>query len=193
MTTKKSRKHTGDVKSSEKKPSTTEKTSSSTKTILDSLSKQFDDAVLPAWWDIHYQNMPDYLYHYTTGGGLIGIFESNKIWASNVLYMNDRSEIFLGLELALTILGAKKEQASQPETREFLSGMEAILSPTKWLFDFYVACFCAKDDLLSQWRGYAGMGNGYSLAVFPEELEHGSGNGIAPNIGLRKVIYDEQE
>jgi len=192
MTTKTISKRKRDVKSNARSRLNKEKQSSTT-VILDSLSREFDNATLPQWWDIHYQNMPHYLYHYTTGAGLIGIFESNKIWASNVLYMNDRSEILHGLQLASTIVGEKQQQASLPETRDFLNGVEAILDPAKWLFDFYVACFCAKDDVLSQWRGYAGMGNGYALAVFPEELEHGSGNGIAPNIGLRKVIYDEQE
>lgn len=163
-----------------------------TRHILDEMSQQFDDALLPEWWEIHYQKMPEYLYHYTTGGGLVGIFESNKIWASNVLYMNDRSEVLYGIWLAKNIIKDRKERATTQATKDFLTGLENMLDPTRWLFDFYAACFCAKDDVLSQWRGYAGMGNGYALAVFPEELEKGSGNGIAPNIGLRKVIYDEE-
>jgi hypothetical protein len=160
--------------------------------ILDALSQQFDDALLPEWWETHYQKMPEYLYHYTTGGGLVGIFASNKIWASNVLYMNDRSEVLYGIDLAKSIISDEKKQATAQTTKDFLTGLENMLDPTRWLFDFYAACFCAKDDVLSQWRGYGGMGNGYALAVFPEELEKGSGNGMAPNVRLRKVIYDEK-
>jgi hypothetical protein len=37
--------------------------------------------------------MADLLWHYTTGAGLRGILEKNLLWATDVRYMNDESEL----------------------------------------------------------------------------------------------------
>lgn len=39
------------------------------------------------------------LYHYTSLEGLMGIIESKSIWATNVLYLNDASELNYSLKL----------------------------------------------------------------------------------------------
>lgn len=166
---------------------------SASEKALNALSVEFHDALLPSWNEIHYHSMPSYLYHYTTGAGLVGIFDTNKIWASNVLYMNDRMEVLLGVHMAHKIIEEKRESSDSQEVKDFLGKMIHVLDPSKWLFDFYVACFSEKDDDLGQWRGYGEMGSGYNLGIFPEELERGAGVGIKPNVGLRKVIYDEQQ
>src|SRR6266853_5638707 len=33
------------------------------------------------------------LYHYTDSAGLIGILKSSLFWATNIYYLNDRSEV----------------------------------------------------------------------------------------------------
>ena len=33
------------------------------------------------------------IYHYTSINGLIGIIERKSIWATNILYLNDASEL----------------------------------------------------------------------------------------------------
>jgi hypothetical protein len=35
----------------------------------------------------------DLLYHYTDAGGLMGILESQRLWASNAAYLNDPTEL----------------------------------------------------------------------------------------------------
>ena len=42
---------------------------------------------------------PEVLYHYTSGAGLLGIITSHELWASDVFYLNDPSEIFYSLGL----------------------------------------------------------------------------------------------
>ncbi len=37
-----------------------------------------------------------YLYHYTSAEGLKGILEDRRIWASDIFYLNDWTELFLG-------------------------------------------------------------------------------------------------
>ena len=62
------------------------------------------------------------------------------------------------------------------------------------MYDIYVACFCAIDNLTSQWRRYSNKGGGYSLGFqfysttnFTYDIDN------IPNLklaGLRKVVYD---
>jgi hypothetical protein len=33
------------------------------------------------------------LYHYTTADGLLGIIQTGQVWATNILYLNDASEL----------------------------------------------------------------------------------------------------
>jgi hypothetical protein len=181
------------AKNGSKKTKAAKKGISASEQSLNALSVEFHNALLPSWYEIHYQAIPSYLYHYTTGAGLVGIFDTNKIWASNVLYMNDRMEVLLGVRMAHKIIEEKRESSSSQDTKDFLSKMINVLDPSKWLFDFYVACFSEKDDDLGQWRGYGEMGNGYNLGIFANELGRGAGVGLIPNVGLRKVIYDEQQ
>jgi hypothetical protein len=44
----------------------------------------------------------------------------------------------------------------------------------EWPRRCLAACFCAKGDLLSQWRGYAGGTGGFALAA--RELLAGTGH-----------------
>ena len=53
--------------------------------------------------------------------------------------------------------------------------------------NIFAACFCAKGDLLSQWRGYAGGNHGYAIGFDPDALMQ-----IADRLGLTlgPSIYD---
>jgi len=43
---------------------------------------------------------PDMLYHYTSSTGLIRIAESKKLWATNILYLNDSRELDHAMDYA---------------------------------------------------------------------------------------------
>lgn len=53
-------------------------------------------------------DLPDTLYHYTDLNGLAGIWEKGRMWATNSLYLNDTSELSLGLNVVKSRL-AKRE------------------------------------------------------------------------------------
>jgi Protein of unknown function (DUF2971) len=149
-----------------------------------SMSKPFRDWAGPVLND-HPQ-----LYHYTNSAGLMGVLGERTIRATHVHYLNDRSE----LEYAYKVV---REQARRflelkPESSELVE--TAVQTMDSMPATRFVACFCAKPDLLSQWRTYGSAGGGFAI---------GSHTGVLRNLtALRQdqrttfldlfpVIYDE--
>jgi Protein of unknown function (DUF2971) len=128
------------------------------------------------------ETAPSILYHYTTCNGLLGILETNKLWASDVRYLNDSKEIDYGLEMIRSICHefAPSISAAHAERLRTLTETLSVVDTT------YAACFCESDDLLSQWRAYgSGDGStGYSLGFQVDGLPSGSG------MSVDSVIYD---
>ena len=77
-------------------------------------------------------------YHYTSLSSVFAILDSDSFLASNVRFSNDSTE-----EKMLKL----EEQANR---------------------DDYIICFCAENDILSQWRGYCHNGG----AAIEFELNH---------------------
>lgn len=146
--------------------------------------------------DKHPEGEPVHLAHYTTADGLRGIVQNGNLWASGAYYLNDSSELDYGCHLFCEILTrAIAEDGRDPisknifqEARKaFESGgsMESIITRT------YVACFCERDNLLSQWRAYAQSG-GYAI-VFPlKQLRGGMMVSDQYHTELHRVIYNRQ-
>jgi Protein of unknown function (DUF2971) len=138
------------------------------------------------------------LYHYTDWNGLHGIVKTQTIWASNIRFLNDQTELLLAKEpltrlflpkareLAAELV--KRKQASNVEIERFggLEGMSVDLTG-KYIDsvyevtgdDFYIVSLCGVpsnehtrvNGLLSQWRGY-GSGGGFAIVFATKELEN---------------------
>jgi len=131
------------------------------------------------------------LYHYTTLSGLLGIIANSSIWASDVRYMNDASELTYAAEMIAAVVAETLESVEDealcsalPKRTGFANAFEHGSRP-------FVACFCEEHDLLSQWRGYRGDEPGFSLGMDVPGIARVGG--LPPNTHLRKVIYDENE
>lgn len=127
---------------------------------------------------------PDILYHYTTSFGLSGILNSKSIWLSDPRYLNDGLEIKYGVQLFESVLhdaATSFDKSAEP----YIAKIKKELYTTEQTH--YVASFCETDDLLSQWRGYANSGVGYSIGFKSESLAKNSES------VLKKVIYDKEE
>ena len=59
-------------------------------------------------------DLPDFLHHYTSGQGLLGILRSAGMHCTNVLYMNDSSEMDYGRELVIRVIEERKHNAGAP-------------------------------------------------------------------------------
>lgn len=130
---------------------------------------------------------PQQLFHYTSMKGLYGIISTGEIWATQIGYLNDRSEFNHAVDIAKLYLEWKLEERNLPKDLlnlflKSLTNMENV--------GIYVCSFTENGDLLSQWRAYSGSSAGYSIGFDSESLSN------SPNYNLFylfKCIYDEVE
>ena len=75
---------------------------------------------------------------------------------------------------------------------KFLDRSRTTANAFDGMFDFYVACFCERDDLLNQWRLYADAGGGFALGFKTKDIGlRWGGLQRDQDFFLRKVIYEE--
>lgn len=134
---------------------------------------------------------PELLFHYTTPAGLLGILGSSRLWATNYRFLNDKSEVTYGFAIFEQVVQARLEITDHPICSEMLSRLLRTANAFDGMLDFYVTCFCERDDLLHQWRFYAGAGGGYALGFETKFIGLRWGQ-IHPNqdLVLTKVIYN---
>lgn len=129
------------------------------------------------------------LYHYTSGIGLMGIFDSGAVWASNIHQLNDSSEFRHALDLAKHEIA--NVVAGSKDTRAAALGVRlADLMERCCKLSVYISCFSEVGDSLSQWRGYCPEAFGYSIG-FDEEILRSSV--VRQGFVLSKCIYDDNE
>jgi hypothetical protein len=115
---------------------------------------------------------PPILYHYTNDAGLRGILESGKLWLTDILSLNDPSELSHGLSLATTILSGKAANGP-PESKLFADDFAEMmrLGKVQKSGDYFICSFSSTGDDLGQWRAYADNGHGYALGFDANVLE----------------------
>jgi hypothetical protein len=110
------------------------------------------------------QTVPQVLWHYTSISGLEGMLRTSELWLSNMLYLNDAMEHHLLRQRVASLADeVVKNVELRNDVKRAFSGDE---SPT-----FYVMCFSADGDLLSQWRAYADDGEGVAIGFNTSFLE----------------------
>jgi hypothetical protein len=159
---------------------------------LDSECKEFIDAWKKAWADRH-DETPDCLYHYTGAEGAIGILTNETIWASDARYLNDLSE----LSYVNGILACVANELAGHFPRDGLAHafldaacadlLDAFTGRCSSQASIYVASFCERGDLLSQWRAYTASGQGYALGFEPQQMRS------PPGLLLRRVFYEKDD
>jgi hypothetical protein len=129
-------------------------------------------------------NPPEgYIFHYTTAAGLQGIVESNCLHASGAYFLNDYSELEYGRKILADVFDQwelDNPEAAQDLTAELVYDLRERITDEKGrealVHSVYLACFCQRDNVLSQWRTY-GQAGGYSVG-FPVVL--GAIRGVGP-------------
>jgi hypothetical protein len=135
------------------------------------------------------------LYHYTTAKGLLGILESNVLWAGDLSYMNDFSEF----KYAENLIENELKKAIEISMPELLKESRYLVLTQPFsnarrlnIYSAYSFCFCQEGDQLSQWRGYAQKGTGYSLGFDAKQIQLTLKESKNP-AHLGKIIYKPEE
>lgn len=116
------------------------------------------------------------LYHYTSSRGLLGILEEGRLWATNLEFLNDPSELKHTIALAerLTYAQVIVLSRKEPLFSDLLGKVFHSIDSYANSYRFFTTCFCQDGgDTLSQWRAYGDMGTGYSLGFSLQDLEKG--------------------
>ena len=121
------------------------------------------------------------LAHYTTIQVLERILETNEIWFSNPLFMNDLEEVRFGILEGNKLVLQSDEIAKACKTKERASYFWHSFNhyfgqfDMQHIFDTYVFCMSEhetydNDGLLSMWRGYGANGNGVGIVFDTGQL-----------------------
>jgi len=138
---------------------------------------------------------PERLWHYTSGSGAKGIFESRTLWAGHLGYMSDPSEVGHAMSVSREVVERLKQEL--PEHQGTLQQWTQYVTdnpPKSWAPNVFAVSFSEQPDLLSQWRGYAtGPGGpfciGFPFAMLRERID--AVEGLVWT--LRKCIYSRVE
>ncbi len=121
-----------------------------------------------------YPNNSNSLFHYTNNAGLMGILESQNIWATHYKFLNDSMELaFCQASLIDRVVDDLKnyfkKSFSLSEYEKFAEICCQTINSKFFEGDCYIASFCIADNsyikrngLLSQWRAY-GQDGGYAI------------------------------
>ena len=129
---------------------------------------------------------PNALFHYTTADGLHGILTSDSLLATHYSALNDSAELRYGHEKLLAVIEHRLKRARNTQHREFYSALVDHIRDACREHGGYVASFCARADILSQYRIYGGAG-GYALGFDTQRLLFSQGPAY---LRLYRVEYD---
>jgi hypothetical protein len=133
----------------------------------------------------------DQLFHYTDLTGFGSIISNHDLWLTHLRYSNDEEEMLHGQRIVSEVIAQGLAAKNPPEGASAF--LERVKQKLEQQVDVYICCFCLKDDLLSQWRGYGANGSGVSMGIDPQEFEWLTGPDSPPGGLLRvwKVFYEE--
>lgn len=144
--------------------------------------KWFNDLYKPKKVDV-----PETLYHYTDAAGLFGMLSGGAIWLTEARYLNDKTENIAFLEVAKSMLYKKSNSSSDDIEKSLCAKIPSYLSVKSNVRTFIFSLSSQMDDL-SQWRGYAHEGKGFTIGFSGESL---CDCAISESMmGLAKVDYD---
>ena len=128
---------------------------------------------------------PELLFHYTTLAGGYGILRSDALWMTKIRYLDDTSELEIGIATFKLLLEELLHAPGPPDEHQLLDAVVTGLGSVA-ASNICVTSFCEHGDLLSQWRWYGEGGRGLSIGVTSQVLR-GMASG---RINLWKCIYD---
>jgi hypothetical protein len=128
--------------------------------------------------------------------------ENGKIWATNILYLNDSEEFFNAKEAFNSVFEAmwdtrEEIDALTEEEQDFLSlldrRIEKIFEYNEDGFKVFVSSFSESADKLSQWRGYCPDGSGICVGFDFVHLNNLAGCQLVKCIYVKQSMSSSEE
>lgn len=107
---------------------------------------------------------PEFVYHYTTLEGFVGIVQSRSIWLSDYSYLNDKRELTHGVETIREVIAEMSQSKRTTAVTELLQAWDRELTAPS--HRVCIASFSGEDDSLSQWRAYGSI----AIGIEPQHL-----------------------
>lgn len=140
------------------------------------------------------------LFHYCSTQVFHSVVTNKQLWMSDISKSNDYKEILMlnpGIFYQIESLYKDNPFPFEFDGSKDIDAIRSILQKASYYINEYytrgilrsfVSCFCEDGDVLSQWRGYANDGNGFSVGFSLKELQKYCDNteGI---ISIDKVEY----
>jgi len=137
------------------------------------------------------ENVQVPLFHYTGISSLLGMVETNAIWATSISYLNDSEEILHACELIKSEIQERKSEHESDLISRFYSELTNWIDKlSKSVIDIYIISFSENPFLLSQWRSYTPHGKGVCIEfnkVYINKLLSNS------RMKFAKCVYDIEE
>ena len=161
--------------------------------VTDGPCKQFRDACYDKWKGTQPQREPKIVYHYTKAEAFRQILNSGTLWASDIRYMNDASEVTYVSDILKSIIKDAMKSVHEDDEREFLERIANGFNVTD-MVRVFALCFSELHDSIPQWIAYAGRRGGFAMGMHidPNRLQAKLEDEIQPN-RLVKVVYDNDK
>lgn len=132
---------------------------------------------------------PEYLFHYTNVGALIGIVTDAAFFASHVYYLNDSQELAYGLGLlrdSLCVSWTDDDSFEANFSADLMSWLRSFDEPRQ----IFILSMSERQSLLSQWRSYTSHGKGVSIGMGADRIRAMAGHS---NMRLARCRYQPVE
>lgn len=131
---------------------------------------------------------PNYIFHYTSNNGLVGILNSASLWLTDIEFLNDHNEYNYFLDKVKDTLLGRSNHYSNAKY-EWIADRITTIDEYIGVSRIFVGSFTTERNSLSQWRGYSD-GSGFNLRFsFPKLKKHVESLGCS----LSQVIYSEED
>lgn len=129
------------------------------------------------------------LTYYCSERVFLSFLKSKELWLTSLSQSNDSVEGRWMRDYWLDLFLRDRSQNKRIERRGAAICMDSASDNRLALG----VCFSEERDLLSQWRGYAADGAGYSITFYREALERVAKDNPESKLDLTKIAYGDQD
>lgn len=135
-------------------------------------------------------------YYYCNEEVFNSIIKGHKLWLTSIWDLNDPSEVHWTFKKVWTKVQDELSKNLSDNQKQLISLINnEIENKIYQSYIYYIICFSRHPDLLSQWRGYADDGRGFSVGINLDEITSNIdipwfSTDIKRSIGFSGVIYN---